>query len=137
MKKLLIWINSLLGAVVVIMLINNLASTGKKSVPAAVAVRKNAKRQDVQDKKYTPQPLPEINDAVEKIIGADVFSNVRSPLANVRSGRNEMTLVGIFKAGSVEGAIIKQTGGNRQFNPFIMQAMRMSGEMHCNRQFLL
>ncbi len=129
MKKLLIWINSLLGAVVVIMLINNLASTGKKSSPAAVAVRKNTKRQDVQDKKLSRQPLPELNDAVEKIIAADVFSNVRSPLANVRSGRNEMTLVGTFKAGSVEGAIIKQTGGNRQFNPFLMQAMRMSGEM--------
>lgn len=136
MKKLLIGINSLLAFVIVIMFISNLTPADKKNSPAAAAVRKNSKRDaENQDKKTTPAPLPELAGAVEKIVAADVFSNVRSPLANVRSGRNEMTLVGTFKMGNVEGAIIRQTGGSRQFNPFLMQAMRMSNSMQGGSSF--
>ncbi len=130
MKKLLAGINFVLGFIIIILLIENLAAPDKKTPKTAVAVRKNAKRNvENQEKKTTPAPLPELNDAVEKIVAADVFNNVRSPLANVRSGRNEMTLVGTFKMGNIEGAIIKQSGSNRQVNPFLMQAMRMSGSM--------
>lgn len=132
MKKILAGFNILLGGIILLLTISNLSSEEKKNsgknikTVSAKSSRKNVRRASVPVEKEVRE-LPELAPAVEKIISADVFSNVRSPLANVRSGRNEMTLVGTFKMGDVEGAIIKQTGSNRQINPFLMQAMRMSG----------
>jgi hypothetical protein len=133
MKKVLVGLNCLLGGIILLFTIANLTPAQSEQAPKKTAVpasRKGGKKSvaaAASDKKITPAELPEMNVAVEKVITADVFSNVRSPLANVRSGRNEMTLLGTFKMGKVEGAIIRQTGGNRQVNPFLMQAMRMSG----------
>ena len=127
MKKLLIGFNSLLGGLILLLAAVNLTpnKAAKRSVQPPAA-RRNVRRQAAAPVK-TATPLPELDKAVEKAIAADIFSNVRSPLANVRTGRSDMTLVGTFKMGTVEGAIVKQTNVNRQFNPFIMQAMRMAG----------
>ena len=130
MKKLLIGFNFLLGGIILLLAGVNLTSPGTKKTakPAArsAAARKNAKR-PASDASKPPVALPPLDKAVEKAIAADIFSNVRSPLANVRTGRSDMTLVGTFKMGDMEGAIIRQTNATRQFNPFIAQAMRMAG----------
>ena len=132
MKKILIGFNCLLAGIVCILAAGNFSgtvSTPKKTVPA-VKTRKNVKLPDA--KKDTPPAapaeLPDLPQAVDKVINADVFNNVRSPLANVRSSRNEsLVLVGVFQSGNVSGAIIKQNARSNQFNPYLMQAMRMSG----------
>ena len=77
--------------------------------------------------------MPQIDEAAKKIISLDVFNNVRSPLANVRNSRTQLTLVGIFRCGKTEGAIIRQNTRNRQFNPYIAQMMMQSGMMGGNR----
>ena len=127
MKKLLIGFNFLLGGLILLLAAVNLTpnKAAKRSVQTPAA-RRNVRRQAAAPVR-TATPLPDLDKAVEKAIAADIFSNVRSPLANVRTGRSDMTLVGTFKMGAVEGAIVKQTNVNRQFNPFIMQAMRMAG----------
>ena len=129
MKKLLIGLNCVLALVVCALIYGNLtASTAPKKSPA-VPPRKNVKRNN--DKKTADRKVPvkltEIDPAVDKIIAADVFNNVRSPFANIRTSRNDMVLVGVFQTGNVSGAIIKQNSRGNNFNPYLMQAMRMSG----------
>lgn len=129
MKKVLVGFNGLLCGVVLLLTAANLTPRTDGRSPSAVpAARKSAKRPAAAEKTPTaPAQLPSLDSAVEKIIAADVFSNVRSPLANIRGSRGDMTLVGTFKMGEIEGAIIRQTNVQRQMNPFLMQAMMMSG----------
>ena len=78
-------------------------------------------------KKVTAAAVPSLDEAVKKITALDIFNNVRSPLANVRNSRTQLTLVGVFKLGKVEGAIIKQNTVQRQFNPYLAQMMMAGG----------
>ena len=129
MRKLLITVNIILGVFLLWGFAENIAAGN------AAAAKKNqikllplpkASKSDSKNKS-TNQQLPEIDEAAKKIIALDVFNNVRSPLANVRNSRTQLTLVGIFRCGKTEGAIIRQNSRNRQFNPYIAQMMMQSG----------
>ena len=80
----------------------------------------------VAGSKQEAEPEPEFavshEQMIKNIVSADVFNSERSPNSafNGRGGRVEMTLVGTFRIGKTEGAIIRQNRVNRQFNPFIM-----------------
>jgi hypothetical protein len=84
-----------------------------------------AKKAESSAKINVQLPTPEA--AAEKTASLDVFNQIRSPFANTRMSSSSLTLLGTFKAGKLEGAIIRQQSRNRQFNPYLMQAMRMAG----------
>ena len=130
MKKALITFNIVLGAVIFLIFASILTASPEKDhndKKKTVAAVKKSSKKTAAVKQKEPAPLLPPDKAAEKIVIADVFNNVRSPLANVRTGRNDMSLVGVFKMGDIEGAIIKNNVRNRQFNPYLAQAMRMSG----------
>ena len=128
MRKLLIIANIILGAVFLWGFSKNIAAhsgrAGKEQIkllPLPKAKSDTAKRTTGEAK------LDGIDESAKKIIAHDVFNNVRSPLANVRTSRAQLTLVGIFRCGKSEGAIIRQNNRNRQFNPYLAQMMMHSG----------
>lgn len=130
MKKLLIGFNCVLALIVALVIFGNVSGSASKPVIATAVLPDKNEKQTADKKKgtaKTPPGLPGIDQAVDKVIAADVFNNVRSPLANVRASRNELSLVGVFQSGDTTGAIIKQNTRNFQQNPYLMQAMRMSG----------
>ena len=129
MRKLLVTINIVLGVFLLWGFAHNMAAQAKADsknklvkpiIPTKVA--------RTESKKKTSAPaLPSLDDAVKKITSQDIFNNVRSPLANVRNARTQLTLVGVFKIGKSEGAIIRQNTSQRQFNPYLAQMMFGSG----------
>ena len=131
MRKLLIAINVVLGAILLWGFSKNIAAHSNKNsanqlklLPLPKAAKsENTKRSGVA-------PLADVDESAKKIIAHDVFNNVRSPLANVRSSRTQLTLVGIFRCGKSEGAIIRQNNQNRQFNPYLAQMMAQGGMMN-------
>ena len=132
MRKLLITINVVLGAVLLWGFSKNIAAHTKKSGAAGqlklLPLPKAAKTDSA--KRQTNAKLADIDESAKKIISHDVFNNVRSPLANVRNSRTQLTLVGIFRCGKTEGAIIRQNNRNRQFNPYLAQMMMHGGMMN-------
>ncbi|MBQ9088437.1 MAG: hypothetical protein IJY46_06630 [Lentisphaeria bacterium] len=132
MRKLLLTINIVLGVFLLWSFAQNISAQTKanaknklvKPVLPAKAVRSESK------KKSNAPELPSLDDAVKKITAQDIFNNVRSPLANVRNSRTQLTLVGVFKIGKTEGAIIRQNTSQRQFNPYLAQMMSASGMMN-------
>ena len=129
MRKLLITVNIILGVFLLWGFFKNIvahkAEAAKKSQIKLLPLPKNLKADT--KKRSTVQQLPDIDEAAKKITTLDVFNNVRSPLANVRNSRTQLTLVGIFKSGKMEGAIIRQNNRTRQFNPYLAQMMMQSG----------
>ena len=131
MRKLLITINVILGAFLLWGFSKNIAAHSNKNsanqlklLPLPKAAKsENTKRSGVA-------PLADVDESAKKIIAHDVFNNVRSPLANVRSSRTQLTLVGIFRCGKTEGAIIRQNNQFRQFNPYLAQMMAQGGMMN-------
>ena len=131
MRKLLITINVILGAFLLWGFSKNIAAHSNKNsanqlklLPLPKAAKsENTKRSGVA-------PLADVDESAKKIIAHDVFNNVRSPLANVRSSRTQLTLVGIFRCGKSEGAIIRQNNQFRQFNPYLAQMMAQGGMMN-------
>ena len=132
MRKLLITINIILGLFLLWGVTANIAaskaSAAEKNQIKLLPLPKAAKSDGKN--KSAGQQLPQIDEAAKKIIALDVFNNVRSPLANVRNSRTQLTLVGIFRCGKTEGAIIRQNNRNRQFNPYLAQMMMQSGMMN-------
>ena len=132
MRKLLITVNVILGAILLWGFSKNIAAHTKKSDAAGqlklLPLPKAAKTDSA--KRQTNAKLADIDESAKKIISHDVFNNVRSPLANVRNSRTQLTLVGIFRCGKTEGAIIRQNNRNRQFNPYLAQMMMHSGMMN-------
>lgn len=128
MRKLLVTINIVLGVFLLFGITKNIAASKAaaakenqvKLLPLPKASKSDSKNKAVQ-------ALPEVDEAAKKIIALDVFNNVRSPLANVRNSRTQLTLVGIFRCGKTEGAIIRQNNSNRQFNPYLAQMMMQAG----------
>ena len=135
MKILLVTINIVL-AFIALGVIHNTVAGSKKQQAVVTAVtpasgskskksfsgRKQVRRQ--QQKKE----LPSMAEAEKQIVALDIFNKVRSPLANERTSRSQLTLVGTFTMGNVKGAIIRQQNAARQFNPYLAQAM-MAGNM--------
>ena len=131
MRKLLVTINIILGAVLLWGFSKNIAAHTKKAGTAQLKLLPLPKAAKTDSpKRQTNAPLANIDESAKKIISHDVFNNVRSPLANVRNSRTQLTLVGIFRCGKTEGAIIRQNNRNRQFNPYLAQMMMQGGMMN-------
>ena len=115
MRKLLITINIVLGAILLWGFSKNIAAQTKKSGAAGqlklLPLPKAAKTDSA--KRQTNAKLADIDESAKKIISHDVFNNVRSPLANVRNSRTQLTLVGIFRCGKTEGRISGLPGRKR------------------------
>lgn len=99
---------------------NSVKNSGKSSS------KRGSEKSEEQEGKTAQAVLLSPDDAAAKIVEKDVFNQIRSPLAYSRVGRSEMTLVGVIDG---KAAIIKTNTRQRQFNPFLAQAMRMSGSM--------
>ncbi len=135
MKKALITLNIVLAAAVAIIILGNISTdkknsaTKKKALAKSTAVQAGTKKN--AEKKETADEAPAVKllspkDAAAKIVEKDVFNQIRSPLAFSRVGRSEMTLVGVIDG---KAAIIKSNIRQRQFNPYLAQAMRLSTNM--------
>ena len=128
MRKLLIIANIILGAVFLWGFSKNIAAHSGRAGKAQIKLLPLPKAKSDTAKRTTGEAkLDGIDESAKKIIAHDVFNNVRSPLANVRTSRAQLTLVGIFRCGKSEGAIIRQNNRNRQFNPYLAQMMMHSG----------
>lgn len=134
MKKTLIFLNLALAGIVIIVVMGNVskntpavAAAAKITAPAAAkkstaAVKKNA----AVESDVKPAALLSPDDAAAKVVELDVFSQIRSPLANTRVRQGDMTLVGVVEN---KAAIIRNTVRQQQYNPFLAQAMRASANM--------
>lgn len=137
MKKILIIINVVIGLILVILLLRNLLAddapaeaNDKKSVALKNARKGIEKKQNSLAGKKADGDAPKLlsgDEAVDKIISANIFNGMRSPLSTMRAGRPDMVLLGTFLVGDIKGAIIRQSGGSRQINPYIAQMIMMSG----------
>lgn len=133
MKKALITLNLILFAVVVILTLGNVASQKQQSMVTKSVEPKNTARNTKKNNEQTGKKedtaqtvLLTPDAAAAKIVEKDVFNQIRSPLAYTRVTRSEMTLVGVVDG---KAAIIRNNTRQRQFNPYLAQAMRMSGNM--------
>lgn len=138
MKKMLIFLNLILAGVLVIVVISTLAQKSRRQVAAIDRQRKENSRKAALNKSVKapknertavdeqPVSLPAPDDAASMVVAHDVFNQVRSPLANTRMGRADMTLVGVI---SGRAAIIRSNTRQRQFNPYLVQAQMMSANM--------
>ncbi len=130
MKKILISVNLILAGIVVILVISNLTLKVDRQIDSG-RQRKSSTR-EVREKSgvpaaaETPAVLPAPDEALATIVAHDVFNPIRSPLANTRIGRSEMTLVGVVDG---RAAIIKNNTRQQQFNPYLAQAQRMAAAM--------
>lgn len=128
MKSILIVLNILLaGAVVLggVKFIRNLspgaakpAFTVKKRVPKTAKTTSAARRETVTGK---TENLLSGEAMVKQIVEADIFNQDRCPNGGFWGGGNarvEMTLVGTFKIGKSQGAVILQKTQQRNF-PFM------------------
>lgn len=129
MRKALITLNIVLGGILLWGFSRNMAAQTAannenklvRPVPADTISKPESRSKTVKN------PLPQIDDAAAKVAQQDIFNNIRSPLANVRNSRTQLTLVGVFHCGKTQGAIIKQNTSQRQFNPYLAQLMMASG----------
>ena len=128
MKKALVTLNIVLTLSVVWAVSGLFSKQDKVIVRSKKIDRTNAgvsKKTESSEKIDVQLPAPDA--AAEKIASLDVFNQLRSPFANTRMGRTDLTLLGTFKVGKLEGAVIRQQNRSRQVNPYLMQAMRMAG----------
>lgn len=125
MKSILIILNVLLGCAVLwggVRFFRNLVPSQPKT--AFTVKKRKAKPQKLKIEKFQPQTTerPEVNtDAqIKRIVDQNIFNPDRCPNAGVWGGnaRVDMTLVGTFKIGNSQGAVILQKTQNRNF-PFM------------------
>lgn len=123
MKKLLFAVNCVLGILVLIVLVSNLAGLRTKEQTFEVKKR-TAKRGPGQETvKRSNLEIPK-EKQIETIVNADIFNQERTPnVSPWGRGRTQITLVGTFKVGKMEGAIILQQNQNRFSMPSRMGAM--------------
>ena len=138
MKKILVAVNCVLGIAVFVTLISNLA--GLRQAPQTYEVKKRSVKKGVTvaQNNRVKLEIPE-EKQIETIVNADIFNPERAPNVSAWGrGRTQISLVGTFKVGKVEGAIILQQVTNR-FNPGLsrMGAMMsheaMAQMMNANR----
>ena len=121
MNRFLLVINILLFFGVAVSFGSNLNFIRRSSSKLTVVKRQPKKTASVQSEKLnSTKNTPEEN--INTIVNGDIFNPERTPnTGGPNSGRDEMTLVGTFKAGKVSGAIVIQRSRQRQFNPFMPQ----------------
>lgn len=131
MKKILIMLNLILAGAVMISVLSNLTlkvkkeneGTGKKRTVVSEK-RKKTSEEKVETAEKSRLKTPD--EAFTVIVEQDVFNQIRSPLANMRVGQGDMTLVGVV---ADKAAIVKNNSRNRQFNPYLAQAQRLATSM--------
>ena len=134
MKKILISVNLVLAGLVIIAALSNLTLKVKNENFAAEQRKKDAKLKvsgSKTKKENNTAAVPAVvlktpTEASAKIVETDVFNQIRSPLANTRVGRTDMTLVGVIEN---KAAIIKSNSRQQQFNPYLAQAQRLASGM--------
>ncbi|MBE6355487.1 MAG: hypothetical protein E7058_00060 [Lentisphaerae bacterium] len=136
MKKILIMLNLILAGIVGISVLSNLTLKVKKENESGAKVKKVQKNTTAKRKKNSAEKVEAVDgntsvlktpdEAWSVIVEQDVFNQIRSPLANMRVGQGDMTLVGVVAG---KAAIVKNNARNRQFNPYLAQAQRMAGSM--------
>ena len=113
MKKLLLAVNCVLGLLVFIVLISNLAGLRKEKQSFEVKKR-TAKRGQTQETVTRSTLEIPVEKQIETIVNSDIFNPERTPNVSAWGrGRTQITLVGTFKVGKMEGAIILQQGAPR------------------------
>ena len=113
MKKLLFTVNCILGILVLVVLISNLAGLRKSEQTYEVKKRSAKRGQNQETVKRTALVIPE-EKQIETIVNSDIFNPERTPNVSAWGrGRTQITLVGTFKVGKIEGAIILQQGAPR------------------------
>ena len=123
MKKLLVIINCVLGVLVLIVLISNLAGLRKEKQTFEVKKRTAKRGQSQETVKRSSLEIP-VEKQVETIVNSDIFNPERTPnVSPWGRGRTQITLVGTFKVGKMEGAIILQQSNNRFQHQSRMGAM--------------
>ena len=123
MKKLLLAVNCVLGLLCLIVLISNLAGLSKKEQSFEVKKRTAKRGQSQETTKRSTLEIP-VEKQIETIVNGDIFNPERTPnVSPWNRGRTQITLVGTFKVGKMEGAIILQQNFNRFQNQSRMGAM--------------
>ena len=97
--------------------------TVKKRVPAKKGAVPKKNESETDEAAPSAPMFRNQEEEIQAVIDGDLFNSERSPNASMRGrgGRVQMVLVGTFKIGDVEGAIIRQNTIQRQFNPFLAQ----------------
>ena len=113
MKKTLFIVNCILGILIFVVLISNLASMHSSGQSFEVKKRTAKKGQSQEVSKRTKLEIP-VEKQLETIVHSDIFNPERAPnVAAWGRGRTQISLVGTFKVGKMEGAIILQQGAPR------------------------
>ena len=113
MKKTLFIVNCILGILIFVVLISNLASMRSSGQSFEVKKRTANKGQSQEVSKRTKLEIP-VEKQLETIVHSDIFNPERTPnVAAWGRGRTQISLVGTFKVGKMEGAIILQQGAPR------------------------
>ena len=113
MKKTLFIVNCILGILILIVLISNLASLRSSGQTFEVKKRTAKKGQNQEVSKRSTLEIP-VEKQLETIVNSDIFNPERTPnTAAWGRGRTQISLVGTFKVGKMEGAIILQQGAPR------------------------
>ena len=117
MKKLLIVVNCILGIAVFAMFVSNVVSLSRKKETYEVKKRSGNKKSSGEPEKRSKFVIaPE--KQLETIVNADIFNPERAPNVSAWGrGRTQISLVGTFKVGKVEGAIILQQVSQRVRGP--------------------
>jgi len=128
MKTLFIVINCILGAAVCGLFISNVTHAVKRK-PAYEVKKRPAKKAPAQEPaERTGLVIPEENRE-KTIVDADIFNPERAPNVSMWGrGRTQMSLVGTFKAGKMEGAIILQQTTQRWRSPMGTMGAMMNPE---------
>jgi len=130
MKTLFIVINCILGAAVCGLFVSNVVHAVRSKQQFEVKKRPVKKDSAPAPAARTGLVIPE--ESREKtIVDADIFNPERAPNVSMWGrGRTQMSLVGTFKAGKMEGAIILQQTAQRWRSPMgPMGAMMNPGAM--------
>ena len=117
MKNLLLVVNCILGIAVFAMFVSNVASLDSKKENYEVKKRSGSKNSAGEPEKRSKLVIaPE--KQLETIVNSDIFNPERAPnVAAWGRGRTQISLVGTFKVGKVEGAIILQQVSQRFRTP--------------------
>ena len=128
MKTLFIVINCILGAAVCGLFISNVAHAAKSKQQYEVKKRPVKKNPSQEPAERTGLVIPEENRE-KTIVDADIFNPERAPNVSMWGrGRTQMSLVGTFKAGKMEGAIILQQTAQRWRSPMGTMGAMMNPE---------
>lgn len=123
MKTLIVAINILLAGALVWAAVSALSPTSRPADVAkrAAVVKKMSGKKKPAEAGGKKKLVPESREQqIASILASDMFNAERTPNASGRRGdRVELSLVGTFEAGKVQGAVILQRTNSRQINPFM------------------